>query len=137
MAAATTSVSGYLTSTDWNTFNNKQAALGFTPIQQGGGTGQGTNKIYIGWASQLFLQVDSTNFGATWPINISGTAAAAAASSINATGASYLAGNAIGSYICTNYGVTPNSLGYTGTWNHYNSTSQSGQNTLYGWIRTA
>lgn len=26
MAAATTSVSGYLTSTDWNTFNNKQAA---------------------------------------------------------------------------------------------------------------
>ena len=29
--AATTSVSGYLTSTDWNTFNGKQAALGFTP----------------------------------------------------------------------------------------------------------
>ena len=28
---ATTSVSGYLSSTDWNTFNNKQAALGFTP----------------------------------------------------------------------------------------------------------
>jgi hypothetical protein len=25
MAAATTSVNGYLTSTDWNTFNNKQA----------------------------------------------------------------------------------------------------------------
>ena len=31
MPAATTSVSGYLTSTDWNTFNGKQAALGFTP----------------------------------------------------------------------------------------------------------
>lgn len=31
MAAATTSVNGYLTSTDWNTFNGKQAALGFTP----------------------------------------------------------------------------------------------------------
>lgn len=28
---ATTSTNGYLTSTDWNTFNNKQAALGFTP----------------------------------------------------------------------------------------------------------
>ncbi len=28
---ATTSQSGQLTSTDWNTFNNKQAALGFTP----------------------------------------------------------------------------------------------------------
>ena len=31
MAAATTTVNGYLTSTDWNTFNGKQAALGFTP----------------------------------------------------------------------------------------------------------
>ena len=31
MAAATTSVDGYLTSTNWNTFNGKQAALGFTP----------------------------------------------------------------------------------------------------------
>lgn len=28
---ATTSVDGYLSSTDWNTFNNKQPALGFTP----------------------------------------------------------------------------------------------------------
>ena len=28
---ATTSQSGYLSSTDWNTFNNKQPALGFTP----------------------------------------------------------------------------------------------------------
>lgn len=32
MAAATGSVNGYLTSTDWTTFNNKQAALGFTPV---------------------------------------------------------------------------------------------------------
>jgi hypothetical protein len=31
MPAATTTVSGYLTSADWNTFNGKQAALGFTP----------------------------------------------------------------------------------------------------------
>lgn len=28
---ATTSQNGYLSNTDWNTFNNKQAALGFTP----------------------------------------------------------------------------------------------------------
>jgi len=75
--------------------------------------------------------------------NITGTAAsltagiATRASGINATGASYLTGNAIGSYICTNFGVTPNGLGYTGTWTFYNQTSQSGQNTLYGWIRTA
>ncbi len=57
--------------------NTKQANLGFTPIQQGGGTGQGTNKIYIGWATgnKLQLQVDSTNFGAVWPISINGDAA--------------------------------------------------------------
>lgn len=60
-----------------------------------------------------------------------------ATNSLNANCANYLAGNTIGAYICTNYTVTPNSLGYTGTWNHYNTTSSSGQNTLYGWIRTA
>jgi hypothetical protein len=31
MAAANTSTPGYLTAADWNTFNAKQAALGFTP----------------------------------------------------------------------------------------------------------
>ncbi len=52
-------------------------ALGFTPVQQGGGTGQGTNKLYIGWlsGSVLGLQVDTTNFAQNWPINVSGTAA--------------------------------------------------------------
>lgn len=50
-----------------------QPALGFTPVQQGGGTGQSNNKIYIGWSgSQLQLQVDNTNFGANWPINVAG-----------------------------------------------------------------
>lgn len=31
--------------------SSKQPNLGFTPIQQGGGTGQGNNKVYIGWAT--------------------------------------------------------------------------------------
>lgn len=53
-----------------------QASLGFTPVQQGGGTGQGTNKVYVGWlGTQLGLQVDATNFGGTWPIGITGNAA--------------------------------------------------------------
>lgn len=53
--------------------------LGFTPIQQGGGTGQGTNKLYIGWlGSQLGVQVDSTNYGASWPINVTGSAGSVA-----------------------------------------------------------
>ena len=41
-------------------------ALGFTPVQQGGGTGQGTNKVYIGWssdASGVKCTVDTTNQG--------------------------------------------------------------------------
>jgi len=57
------------------TLDTKQASLGFTPVRQGGGTGQGTNVVYIGWlGSTLGLQVDATNFGATWPIGVSGSA---------------------------------------------------------------
>ena len=58
--------------------NGKQASLGFTPVQQGGATGQGSSKVFIGWAtdgSGLLCQVDATNFGKTWPINVAGTAA--------------------------------------------------------------
>lgn len=51
--------------------------LGWVPVQQGGGTGQGANKLYMGWdgVSKLLLQVDTTNYGSTWPISISGDAA--------------------------------------------------------------
>jgi len=60
--------------------NSKQDNLGFTPVQQGGGPNQGANKIYVGWSStvgenMLRVQVDSSDFGITWPINISGNAA--------------------------------------------------------------
>ena len=67
------------------------ARLPFMPVQQGGGTGQGTNKVYIGWASpKLLLQVDATNFGSTWPIDINGNAATSnfANSATTATSAS-------------------------------------------------
>lgn len=39
--------------------------LGYTPIQQGGGAGQTTNKIFIGWSSghRLKLQVDASDQG--------------------------------------------------------------------------
>lgn len=46
--------------------SSKQPNLGFTPVQQGGGTGQGSNKVYIGWAtdaSGLKAQADSTYLG--------------------------------------------------------------------------
>jgi hypothetical protein len=38
--------------------------LGFTPVQQGGGTGQGTNKIRIGWSgTRVKAQVDGVDQG--------------------------------------------------------------------------
>lgn len=43
-----------------------QTALGYTPVRQGGGTGQGTNTIYIGWNTNgtgLSAQVDTTSLG--------------------------------------------------------------------------
>jgi hypothetical protein len=54
-----------------------QTALGFAPVQQGTGTSQTGNAVKIGWsaASALRLQIDSTDYGTTWPINIGGQAA--------------------------------------------------------------
>ena len=68
------------------------ARLGYTPVQQGGGTGQLSNKVYIGWTgSQLGVQVDTTNFGATWPISINGTATTATTANALNTGNTYTA----------------------------------------------
>lgn len=40
------------------------ADLGYTPVRQGGGTGQGNNAIKIGWSgSRLKAQVDDTDLG--------------------------------------------------------------------------
>ena len=41
--------------------------LGFTPVQQGGGAGQLTNKLHFGWSgSVLKAQVDTTDLGRVW-----------------------------------------------------------------------
>lgn len=67
------------------------SGLGFTPVQQGTGTGQSTSTLKMGWsgAGKIRVQVDNTDFGSTWPIDISGAAASAttattAASATNA-----------------------------------------------------
>ena len=63
---STTAASATAVKTAYDLARSKQPNLGFTPIQQGGGTGQGTNKVYIGWAtdaSGLKAQADSTNLG--------------------------------------------------------------------------
>lgn len=61
-----TAASATAVKTAYDLASTKQPNLGFTPVQQGGGTGQGNNKVYIGWAtdaSGLKAQTDSTNLG--------------------------------------------------------------------------
>lgn len=49
------------------TLNGKQASLGFTPVQQGGGTGHQNNKVSIGWSgSAVKVQVDALDYGNLW-----------------------------------------------------------------------
>ncbi|MFK3792298.1 phage tail protein [Pseudomonas piscis] len=49
---------------------NLQQKLGFTPVQQGTGHGQGSNAVKIGWSSdqspRLKLTVDNTDLGHFW-----------------------------------------------------------------------
>ena len=63
---STTAASATAVKTAYDLASSKQPNLRFTPIQQGGGTGQGNNKVYIGWAtdaSGLKAQAGSTNLG--------------------------------------------------------------------------
>ena len=66
LADSTTAASATAVKTAYDLANSKQANLDFTPVQQGGGTGQGTNKVYIGWAtdaSGLKAQAGDTDLG--------------------------------------------------------------------------
>ncbi|WNL63621.1 tail fiber [Aeromonas phage ST4] len=51
--------------------DTKQPNLGFTPVQQGGGVNQLTNKVKIGWGtdSRLRVTVDATDLGYFWTSN--------------------------------------------------------------------
>ena len=62
---STTAASAKAVKTAYDLANSKQAALGFTPVQQGGGKGQGNTKIYIGSAgvSGLKAQQGTTDLG--------------------------------------------------------------------------
>jgi hypothetical protein len=53
LGTASTSTSGYLTSADWNTFNNKQSALSYTPLNKAGDTLSSTNGSgFVGYPAQ-------------------------------------------------------------------------------------
>ena len=55
--------------------------------QAGTGSGQSGNIVKIGWSPQsnLRVQVDATDFGATWPINITGSSTSVAGQTSAAT----------------------------------------------------
>jgi hypothetical protein len=62
---ATTSVSGYLSSTDWTTFNAKQAALGFTPYNATNPSGYTTNTGTVTSVAALTLGTTGTDVTST------------------------------------------------------------------------
>ncbi|MBO9649606.1 MAG: hypothetical protein J7605_13930 [Variovorax sp.] len=56
------------------------ALLGFTPVRQGVGPGQGLEPVSIGWSAtlmRLLVSVEGDAFGDAWPIDVSGRAAVA------------------------------------------------------------
>jgi hypothetical protein len=69
-------VSGRMVEVVYNGTAFELLSLAFTPVQQGGGTNQGSAKISLGMSSgnRLLMQADSTDFGDTFPININGNA---------------------------------------------------------------
>ena len=61
---STTAASAKAVKTAYELANGKQTALGFTPVQQGGGANQRPNKVYLGWdGGAVRMQVDNTNMG--------------------------------------------------------------------------
>lgn len=74
---ATTSQSGQLTSTDWNTFNGKQAALGFTPeniANKSTTTTLGTSNTLYPTQNAVKVYVDNAVSGVTVPTGANPTA---------------------------------------------------------------
>lgn len=102
MAAATTSVAGYLTAADWTTFNNKQAALGFTPYNSTNPSG------YITSSGSITGSAATLTTGRT--IALTGDVSYTSPSfngSVNVTAAATLANTAVtaGSYTAANITV--------------------------------
>jgi hypothetical protein len=116
-------------------------ALGFTPVQQGGGAGQGTNKVYLGWnGAAPSIQIDATNEGAiamlgtnqvftnyntfnayTWltgAATVSGTLTTGpinAGGAINGTVCNFTTVNSINGNVVANNGRLRASYGYRGS----------------------
>lgn len=88
---STTAASATAVKTAYNLAKGKQANLGFTPVQQGGGTGQGSDKIYIGYSkSGLKAQAKTLDLGNVVTTSAGCTKAPSAALADNATNAQNL-----------------------------------------------
>lgn len=85
---STTAASATAVKTAYDLASTKQPNLGFTPVQQGGGTGQGSDKIYIGYSeSGLKAQADTLDLGNVVTTSAGCTKAPSAALADNATNA--------------------------------------------------
>ena len=88
LADSKTAASAKAVKAAYDLANGKQAALGFTPVQQGGGKGQGNNKIYIGYSkSGLKAQANTLDLGNVVTTSAGCTKAPSAALADNATNA--------------------------------------------------
>lgn len=88
---STTAASATAVKTAYDLAKSKQPNLGFTPVQQGGGTGQGSDKIYIGYSeSGLKAQADTLDLGNVVTTSAGCTKAPSAALADNATNAQHL-----------------------------------------------
>ena len=64
LADSKTAASAKAVNAAYDLANGKQAALGFTPVQQGGGANQYASKIYLGWdGGAVRVQVDGSDMG--------------------------------------------------------------------------
>lgn len=85
---STTAASATAVKTAYDLASSKQPNLGFTPVQQGGGTGQGRDKIYIGYSkSGLKAQAGTLDLGNVVTTSTGCTKAPSAALADNATNA--------------------------------------------------
>lgn len=94
MPAATTSANGYLTSADWNTFNNKQPAGSYATSAQALTAG--------GTAGQILSKIDGTNYNAQW---IDNYATQVKFQAKNTTGATIAKGSVV--YVSGGAGANP------------------------------